>query len=128
MAAAVGVCRVVLYYRELGGITALLEAARSDPETRILACRDRLGVARAAGGGGVDDCWEGAGGGRGEGEWDWGRESRGDCGAWVLSLLVRLETVEARRLGLERHVCEVAAVLFPPHLGSGSQACVLAGA
>ena len=37
----------------------------------------------------------------------------GAGGAWVVSLLVRVETTEARRQGLERHVCEVAAVLLP---------------
>ena len=114
VAAAVGVCRFAVYHRALGGITALLEAARRDPEVRILACRDQVGQSLDARDvTGQRDVEPAATAFSWKSLWDYGEgEDIGKLTVWMVSLLVRLETAEARRLGLERHVCEVVALLI----------------
>ena len=107
----VGCCRVGVYFRDVGGVMALLETLRRDPAARVISLRSRLARSPAcpaqvldhiSPGGGC--CWDGS---RCIGGCSRGCSSAGDGGLWCVAVDLLLVSDLSRRLGLESQVCEL---------------------
>ena len=85
-----GCCSAALYFRDVGGLLALLEALRRDPEARVVALRDRLRAQHPN-------------------DHQWTFSSRGL--PWCVAINFRINSDETRRLGLEAHVAELKLFL-----------------
>ena len=85
-------CKSSLYFRDMGGVLALLEALRRDPELKIVAVRNRMGLSRTN-----------------SKHWLIGEKS--EMLPWCVALNLLISNDETRKLGLDGHLCELQLFL-----------------
>ncbi len=126
-----GCCRVGIYFRDVGGIVALLETLRRDPEARIVSCSSRLGPSpigpagvpgslcvrrRFTFDGGLSNC-----------VYDFCQSyyedsSCRDGEAWCVTLGLLIESDLSRRLVLDSQVYQLHLYLAPSSASSSGSA------
>ena len=120
--------KVDIYYKDLGGIAALLEALRIDTQVQIVACQDRLGLPLKLGPNlrqgmqiSKNVLGKSAFSGNTDGAWCVALNIKVrvldhvfeiSCQMMII-LLLQINSEESRRLGLEQHVCELLVYLAP---------------
>jgi hypothetical protein len=123
--------RVGIYFQDVGGILALLETLRRDPEAKVISCSNRLGPSPTCPGGVPNhDCPSGCC--RDKCGWtscgsivDSGRACSFSCrddGAWCVALDLVFVSDLSRRLGLDSQVCQL--LLFLANCCSGEELLV----
>mmetsp|Transcript_5673 Transcript_5673/g.18249 ORF Transcript_5673/g.18249 Transcript_5673/m.18249 type:complete len:132 (-) Transcript_5673:251-646(-) len=80
----VDLCRQSIYFDSLHDVARCLRAVADDPEAVLVRAKNRL---------------------------DPGQDSAASCGFRNLSLNLRVDCAESRRLGAETHVCEVQLIM-----------------